>query len=89
MLRGRFRDELAHVAFQREWGRRRWKSSTLRRGHEGLAHAFLASRRFTGTRVLTVEIRYAACGLFPKPAVSTNTFNNLVSRLCWLNKAAL
>jgi hypothetical protein len=29
------------------------------------------------------------CDLFPKPPVSTNTFNNPVSPLCCLSEAAL
>jgi hypothetical protein len=54
-----------------------------------LAHIFLASRRVTGTRVLTVGIRFTAMRLFPTPAVSTKAFNNLDSLLNWLSEAAL
>lgn len=69
------------MAFQR--GRRQsgCKSFTLRRSHEGLAHIFLAQRRFTGTRVSTVKISpccYAACS---GAEVSANSAENLFSPL--------
>jgi hypothetical protein len=53
---GRFRDELLHVAFQLGRDKIDGKASALSRSHEGLAHIFLASRRFTGTRVLGVKV---------------------------------